>query len=179
MTLRCREVMTETRGTHVLTHFINTGRRCHCLRTPSKSRSRGVVVNTFLHSPIGKAGLHPQPPWQRLPWVCKMQIKGMIAITLSASPLGNPLKQWLTRPLPLTARGTVGLQHFQQPACVVYNYLRFENALLNEIQSQAEKILNSFLVCSWLHFYGNVDQYPNQNFFNNEIKSMSILTFCI
>lgn len=64
----------------------------------------------------------------------------------------------------------MGLQHFYQPACVFHNYLRFENALLNEIQSQAEKILNRFLFCSWLHFYGNIDHYLNQNFFNNEIK---------
>lgn len=68
----------------------------------------------------------------------------------------------------------MGLQHFYQPAHVVYNYLRFENALLNEIQSQAEKVLNRFLFCSWLHFYGNIDHYTNQLFFNNEIKNMFI-----
>lgn len=49
-------------------------------------------------------------------------------------------------------------------AWAVYNHLRFEIVLLNEVQIQAVKMLNRVLSCSWLHFYGNMGHFPNQKF---------------
>lgn len=63
------------------------------VRDHTKILEQGREDRFFLHSAIGKGGMCPQSLWQRLPWVCNMQIKEMIAIILSPSPLANSLKQ--------------------------------------------------------------------------------------
>lgn len=152
---------------HVLLNFMSPGHGCLWLGTTSKSWGKGEAVISSFTRLLAKEDCvyslsgNIYPDWRDNSHYIASFTPWEHSETVTDIPIPSHGLECYGSAALLSARSTSG---------GVYNNLKFKIALLNEEQIQADKILNIFLSCSWLHFYGNMDHYPTPNLFNNDIK---------